>query len=161
MGKGKKVYKINGDLDTSLSYAVYATADRLLKHRHAWKTWRALKDFGCKVYLVAPGLTRFEGSKVYPDFTDLKGRIDVIVPCIRAEYLSGIAENAAAAEAKYIWFQEQNWTEELQAECEERGINVHRGCILKHKVYKKPWAFFNPCYWHGWKENKVPDKFAR
>lgn len=161
MRERKKNYQITDELNTNMSYAVFATADRLLKHRHAWKAWKALIEFGCKVYVVAPGLPRFEGSKIYSDLADLQDKVDVVVPCLRAEYLSDIAKNTAAAGAKYLWFQEQNWTEELQAQCEENGITVIRGCILKHKVYKKPWAFINPCYWHGWKENKVPGKFVR
>lgn len=155
----KKVYTIKDNLDTSMSYAVYTFADRLQKHKHAWKVWQTLRDFGCKVYLVAPDLTTFQGVKIYPDLNNLKGQIDVVIPCLRPEYIGDLVDTSAEIEAKFLWFQENNWTPELAAQCQEKEIGVIRGCVLKHKVYKKPFAVLNPCYWHGWKENKVPSKY--
>ncbi len=155
------VYEINGPLNTKMSYAIVANADRLQKHRHAYKAWHTLKDFGCKVYVAAPELPRFEGSKIYPDLESLKGKVDVIVPCLRAEYITDIVSQAADIGAKYIWFQEKNWTPIFETQCEEKGISIIRGCILKHKIYPKPFAYLNPCYWHGWKEKKVPNKYQR
>lgn len=157
----RKKYIITDDLDISMSYAVYTNSDRMMKRKHAWKVWRTLREFGCKVYVVAPGLKTFEGSKIYSEWTVLKGKVDVIVPCLRSELLTGLVEAAVEVEAKYIWFQEQNWTPELNAQCEENGIGIIRGCVLKHKIYRKPFALFNPCYWHGWKENKVPNKYEK
>lgn len=156
-----KRYKITDKLDTGMSYAVLANEDRLRKHRHAWKVWKTLRDFGCKVYVVAPELNTFEGSKIYSELSSLKGKVDVVVPCLREEYLKDLVADSAAVEAKYIWFQEKNWTPEFSAQCEERGIEVVRGCVLKHKVYYKPLAWFNPCYWHGWKERKVESRYKR
>jgi hypothetical protein len=157
----KDVYEMNGPLHTKMSYAIVANADRLQKHRHAYKAWQTLKDFGCKVYVVAAELPRFEGSKIYPDLESLKGKVDVIVPCLRAEYITDIVSQAADIGAKYIWFQEKNWSPEFETQCEEKGIGIIRGCVLKHKIYKKPFAYLNPCYWHGWKEKKVPNKYQR
>jgi len=157
----KKKYIITGELDTSMSYAVYTNPDRMVRHKHAWKVWRTLRDFGCKVYVVAPDMSVFEGSKVYSDWATLKGKVDVIIPCLRPPMINDIVQTADQIEAKYIWFQEQNWTPEFDVQCKEKKIGVIRGCVLKHKHYKKPLALFNPCYWHGWKENKVPSKYER
>lgn len=161
MRDSKKVYQMAGTLNTNMSYAVVANSDRLKKHKHAWKVWHALKDFGCKVYPVAEGLTRFEGSKVYPDLISLQGKVDVVIPCLRAELLEDIVEKSAEIEAGFIWFQEKNWTPEFDAQCSEKRIEVIRGCVLKHIIYPKPLSFLNPCYWHGWQENKVPGKYQR
>jgi len=155
----RKRYPIKDDIDTGMSFVVYALPDRFQKHKHAWKVWRLLRDVGCKVYIVAPGLKLFEGSKVYSQWDDLKEKVDVIIPCLRASLIEDIADIAAEVQAKYIWFQEQNWTEELDEKCKEKGIQIIRGCVLKHKYRKKPWALFSPCYWHGWKESKVPSKY--
>jgi predicted CoA-binding protein len=159
MQERKKVYKINDQIDTSMNYAVLANADRLKKHRHAWRVWRTLQSFGCKVYVIAPDLSTFEGSKLYPDLQSIPGQVDVVVPCLRAEFLPDLIEAVAAGKVKYIWFQEKNWTPEFAAQAEEKGIGVLRGCVLKHKIYKKPLAFFNPCYWHGLSVAKVPNKY--
>jgi predicted CoA-binding protein len=156
-----KVYAMAGSLDTSMRYAILANADRLKKHRHAWKVWQTLKDFGCPVFVVAPDLARFEGSKIYPDLLSLEGKIDVVIPCLRPEFLAELVRQTAASGAKYIWFQEKNWTEEFEAQCRENEIGVARGCVLKHKIYKKPFAYLHPCYWHGWQENKVPGKYQK
>lgn len=154
----KKVFELAGDLNTAMSYAVVALPDRFLKHKHAWKAAHLLKEFGCRVFLVSPDMKTFEGRKVYPDLTVLKGKVDVVVPCLRPGLIMDIVKDTVACEAKYIWFQEQNWTPEFEAECQEYGIGVVRGCILKHKIYKKPLAFLNPCYWHSRKEKKVPTR---
>ncbi|HHV64797.1 MAG TPA: CoA-binding protein [Peptococcaceae bacterium] len=159
MEKRKKVYKIIDQIDTSMNFAVLANADRLKKHRHAWKVWRTLQDFGCKVYVVAPDLDKFEGRKLYSDLQSIPGQVDVVVPCLRPEFLEGFIEAAAAKQCKYIWFQEKNWTPEFAAQAEEKGIGVVRGCVLKHIIFKKPLAFFNPCYWHGRGFLKVPNKY--
>lgn len=159
--KKPKVFEMAGMLNTDMVYVIYANADRLKKHRHAWKAWHTLKDFGCKVFAVAPGLTRFEGSKIYNDLAALQGKVDVVVPCLKAEYLTELVSQCAEIGVKSIWFQEKNWTEELETQCQEVDIQTIRGCLLKHKIYAKPFAFFNPCYWHGRKENKVPSKYQR
>lgn len=161
MERRKKVYELAGSLNTGMSYAVLATADRFKKHRHAWKVWRTLRDFGCTVYPIADGLTRFEGSKFYPDLQSVAGKIDCVIPCLRQELITDIVEQAVNAQAKAIWFQETNWTPAFDQACQENGIEVVRGCVLKHKIYAKPLAFFSPCYWHGWHENKVPRKYQR
>lgn len=160
-GRIKTVYTLKNNLDTSMGYVVLANGDRLTKHRHAWKVWHALKDFGCRVYVSAPDLTTFEGSRIYPDLHSLKGKFQVVIPCLKAEFLTNLVDEADEAGAEHIWFQEKNWTPELADRCREKGIEALRGCLLKHKVYKKPWAFFNPCYWHGLQENKVPSKYHR
>ncbi|NLO98638.1 MAG: CoA-binding protein [Peptococcaceae bacterium] len=160
MGK-KQVYPLKGGLDTGMNYVILAKADRLQKHRHAWKAWQVLKEFGCKTYLVAPGLDRFDGTKVFTDLESLATKvekIDVVVPCLRNEYLEDLVSKCAAIKAKYIWFQENNGTREMEEQCRVNGIGVVRGCVLKHKNFKKPFAYFHPCYWHGRKEIKVPDK---
>jgi len=161
MEKKKNIYEIKGDLNTGMSFAILARADRLLKHRHAWKVWHALKEFGCKVYLVAPDLDKFEGSRVFSDLKSLEGKVDVVVPCLRKEYLNELIDDTAGINARYIWFQEKNWTLEFEKECQEKGILVLRGCVLKHKTYKKPLAWINPCYWHGKQEKQVPNKYQR
>ncbi|MCM1564732.1 MAG: CoA-binding protein [Dehalobacter sp.] len=161
MKEAKTIYAFSGSLDTSMRYAVYASSDRFLKHKHAWKAAHCLKYFGCRVYLVAPDLKTFEGSRVYPDLSALQGRVDVVVPCLRAELIQDIVRKTVECEAKAIWFQEQNWTPELDAACVENEIEVVRGCVLKHKTYPRPFAYLNPCYWHGWKVSKVPGKHQR
>ncbi|NLP43845.1 MAG: CoA-binding protein [Peptococcaceae bacterium] len=159
--QNKYVYDITNGIKTNMTFAVYASSERFIKHKHAWKVWRTLQEFGCKVYIVAENLSIFEGHKVYPDLKSLEGKIDVVIPCLRTEYLQNIVKDSAEAGAKYIWFQEDNWDPGLVRECEELGVNVNRGCVLKHKLYKKPFAFLNPCYWHGLKEKKVPAKYQR
>jgi len=160
MPKAKDL-EIKDGMRTDMGYAIMAKADRLLKHRHAWKVWRTLKDFGCRIYLVAPDLPYFCGSKVYPDLAAVQGKVDVVVPCLPREYLADLVQQTAEIKAGYIWFQENNWTPQFEDECRKKGIICVRGCVLKHRVYSKPWAYLNPCYWHGKSENKIPNKYQR
>ncbi len=156
--KEKKVYDLGQGLNTSLRYAVLGSKDRFLEHKHAWKVWRTLKEWGCVVYPVANELTRIDGTKVYPDLLSLQDKIDVVVPCLRPEFIPGLVRETQSAGAKLIWFQEKNFTKEFEEECIEAGIEVARGCTLKHKTYSKLFCFLNPCYWHGFKVAKVPKR---
>jgi len=156
--RDKKVYSLAGDTTTAHRYAVVGNAERFLKHKHAYKAWEALRQFGCVVYPVAYDLQRLEGYKVYPQLSSLKDKVYVVVPCLRAELLTDLIAQAQECGAGYVWFQEGNWTEELQKQADEAGIQVIRGCILKHKLYPKPWAYFHPCYWHGLKSPKAPKR---
>lgn len=154
----KKVYPLTGDLHTALSYAVLGDAEKFNKHKHAWKVWRALKEFGCTVYPVAKDLKRWNEARIYPDLASLAGKAAVLVPCLLPEKMPGLIEEAQAAGIEEIWFQEQTWSPHFQEQCEKAGIKPVQGCVLRHKTFARPFGFFRPCYWHGLKAPKVPAK---
>jgi predicted CoA-binding protein len=154
----KKIYQMAEDITTADHFAVLANAEKFKKHKHAWKVWRALKEFDCTVYPVAPNLDRLEGSKVYPGLLALKDKIDVIIPCLFPEMLTTMVQDTVVAGAKKIWFQNQTWTPELHEQCQSGGIMVIKGCVLVHKIYKTPLGYLNPCYWHGLTSAKVPGR---
>lgn len=159
MAREKKIYPLAGGLTTADTFVVLGDAYKYQKHKHAWKVWRVLKEFGCTVYLVAEDIQRIDGSKVYQNIGQLKDKVTVVIPCLLPERLTCLVTDTAAAGIKTIWFQPQTWTEELQQECDSAGINVIQGCVLRHKDYP-PFSlrYFNPCYWHGLRAAKVPLK---
>lgn len=154
----KKNYHLTEELYTGLSYAVLGDAEKFLKHKHAWKVWRALKEFGCTVYPVAKDLKRWSEARVYPELSTLSGKVSVLVPCLVPEKVPSLVEEAKAAGIAQIWFQEQTWSPLFQTQCDDAGIKVVRGCVLRHKSYSKPVGFFHPCFWHGLKDDKVLKK---
>lgn len=154
----KKVYSLAGDTTTAHRYAVVGNADRFLKHKHAYKAWQTLRQFGCVVYPVAEDLQRLEGFRVYSGLDTLLDKVDVVVPCLKAELIPDIISKTQECGAQFVWFQERNWTEEFQEQAEGAGIQVIQGCILKHKIYPKPFGYLHPCYWHGLKSPKAPKK---
>lgn len=160
MLREKKVYPLADGLSTQDTYAVLGSAEKFKKRKHAWKAWKTLKEFGCVAYPVAEGLTRLEGSKVYSNLTELKGKISVVVPCLLPDMLTSLVNDAVSAECPKIWFQEQTWSRELQNECDSAGLMVVRGCVLRHKSYpsKVSLKYLSPCYWHGLRDPKVPKK---
>jgi len=162
MVREKKIYPLAEGLTTLDTYAVLGDAKKLQKHKHAWKVWRALKEFGCVVYPVAEDLNRLDGNKVYSNLAQLKDKVTVVIPCLLPEKLKSLVSDAASSGVKKIWFQEQTWTLELQQECDSAGIEVIRGCVLRHVVYPPiSMRYLNPCYWHGLKDVKVPAKKFR
>jgi len=160
MVREKKYYPLAQGLTTQDTYAVLGDDEKFKKHKHAWKVWRTLKEFGCVVYPVAGEIQRLEGSKVYPNLAPLTDKVTVVVACLLPERLGSLVHEAVSAGVGKIWFQEQTWTPELQQECENVGIEVIRGCVLRHKAYpsKISLRYFSPCYWHGLREVKVPQK---
>jgi len=160
MAREKKIYPLSEGLSTQDTYAVLGDDQKFLKHKHAWKVWRALKDFGCVVYPVAESLARIGGCKVYSNLAQLTDKVTVAVPCLLPERLESLVSDALSAGCLKIWFQEQTWTREFQQECDSAGIEVIRGCVLRHRVYpsKISLRYFSPCYWHGLRDVKVPIK---
>jgi predicted CoA-binding protein len=159
MVREKKIYPLAEGLTTVDTYAVIGDAQKFQKHKHAWKVWRALKEFGCVVYPVAEDLKRIDGSKIYLNLTELKDKVNVVVPCLLPERLKSLVSDTALAGVHKIWFQEQTWTQEFQQQCDSAGIKVIRGCVLRHKVYPSiSLCYLKPCYWHGLRDAKVPMK---
>lgn len=156
---GKVIYPLEEPLTTGMKYAVIGNKEKFLKKKHAWKVWRALRSFRCVVYPVAPDVERLEGYKVYKNITLLKDKIDVAVVCLSPGAYPDLLKEGKEAGIKYIWFQEQTWSEELENECKEAEIGIVKGCVLKHRVFAKPIAFFHPCYWHGKGHPKVVEGF--
>lgn len=159
MMRGKTIYPMAEGVTTADTYAVWGDANKFQKHKHAWKVWRVLKEFGCVVYPVAGGIQRIDGSKVYPNLEPLKDKVTVVIPCLLPEKLTCLVADASAAGIQTIWFQQQTWSGKLEQECESAGIKAIRGCVLRHKDYP-PFSlrYFNPCYWHGLRDAKVPLK---
>lgn len=161
MATEKKVFSLAEGLTTENRFAVIGSEEKFSRHKHAWQVWRTLKQFGCTVYPVAKEMKRLEGSKIYPDLLALKDKVDVAIPCLLPEFIPTLVEDTAAAGIKYIWFQEQTWNRQFEDTCAKMGIVAIRGCVLRHKIYQKPLAFFNPCYWHGFRDAKVPGRHKR
>lgn len=165
MAREKKIYQLAEDINTADRFAVLANAEKFKKHKHAWKVWRVLKEFDCTVYPVAQNLDRLEGSKVFPELLVLKDKIDVVIPCLFPELLDTLVQDTVAAGAKKIWFQNQTWTPEIHDQCQSEGIIEIKGCVLLHKTHNLPLGYLNPCYWHGLRSAKVPErngyKFSR
>ncbi|HZK54469.1 MAG TPA: CoA-binding protein [Desulfosporosinus sp.] len=159
MAREKKIYPLAEGLTTADTFAVLGDEQKFQKHKHAWKVWRALKDFGCVVYPVSEDSKRVDGTKVYPNLAELAGKVTVVVPCLLPEKIKSFVSDAAAAGVSKIWFQELTWSEEFQQECDDAGIMVVRGCALRHKAYPIVGVhYFNPCYWHGLRAPKVTAK---
>lgn len=159
MAREKKIYPLAKGLTTQDTYAVLGDAQKFQKHKHAWKVWRTLKEFGCVAYPVAENLLRLDGSKVYLNLDQLKDKVTVVVPCLFPDKLKSLVPDAVAAGASKIWFQEQTWTQEYQQECDSSGIEVVRGCVLRHVIYSPiSMRYLSPCYWHGLRDAKVPSK---
>ena len=159
MARDKKIYSFAEGLTTVDTYAVLGDALKFKKHKHAWKVWRILKQFGCVVYPVAEELKRLDGSKIFHNLAELEGKVTVVIPCLPSESLKTLVSEAVATGVSKIWFQELTWTQELQQECDSAGITVVRGCVLRHTAYPIVGLhYLNPCYWHGLKAAKVPSR---
>ena len=162
MVREKKIYPLAEGLTTLDTYAVLGDAHKFQKHKHAWRVWKALKEFGCVVYPVAEDIKRIDGSKVYLNLAELTDKVTVVVPCLLPEGLKSLVSDSTSAGAGKIWFQEQTWTQELQQECDAAEIEVVRGCVLRHVVYSPiSMRYLKPCYWHGLRASKVPAKRLR
>lgn len=99
--------------------------------RYSYKAFFLLKDKGHHVYPISPKLTEFEGEKVYPSLSDLKGEgIDTLTVYVRAEISSGLSEEIKALRPKRVIFNPGSENANLSALLDQEGIAHEEACTL-------------------------------
>lgn len=83
-----------------------------------------LKDQGYAVYPVNPGLSEFEGEKVYKSLSDVPVPVDIVDIFRQPEAVGEIVEEAIAKKAKVIWMQSGIVNNEAAARAQKAGLGV-------------------------------------
>ncbi len=90
-------------------------------------TYRALKDWGKKVFPVDPSMEEIEGDKTYPDLKRLPEQVDAVVLEVAKEDTKDWVAQAAETGIENVWIHMQRETPEALALAKEKGMNVLSG----------------------------------
>lgn len=116
-------------LEQTRSIAVIGISDNPI--RASYGVTQYLLRAGYTIYPVNPLLKEVFGLKVYPDLAALPEAVDLVDVFRRPEFLSGIVEDAIAAQAKAIWLQFDTVHEAAAQRAEAAGLKVVRDLCLK------------------------------
>lgn len=94
-----------------------------------------LRDAGYKVVGVNPGISEFEGERVYKSLSDIPEPIDIVDIFRRPEEVGPIVKEAIAKGAKAVWMQEGIVNNDAADEARAAGLKVVMNrCIYKEHV---------------------------
>jgi len=144
-----KIKKLDGDLDTAMSFAVVGSSEKFGKKFHAYKVYKLLKEMGSHPYPVAAGLADLEKDAVFPSLLSLPQKVDAVIPCLPAEFSLSIVREAKEAGINKVWFQNRTLSPEAFEFCQNNEMEITEGCVLKFKEFSNLARFVHPCYWHG------------
>ncbi|HWJ02340.1 MAG TPA: CoA-binding protein [Verrucomicrobiae bacterium] len=148
--KKPKYKKLDGSLDTSMSFAVVGSSHEFTdKKHHAYKVFHVLKELRVSVYPVGPDLEFVGKDKAAATLSELPAPVDAVIPCLSAEYSLSIVRDAKLAGINKIWFQTRTLSREALEFCLDNNIEVIEGCVLKHKDFTGLGQLIDPCYWHS------------
>jgi predicted CoA-binding protein len=101
------------------------------RHQFANSAFRELKKAGYRLFPVHPELTTFEGLPCFRRLLDMPEPVGGVVVMVAPERAESVAQEAAAAGIKRIWFQQQGSNEAAISACARLGMTaVHDQCIL-------------------------------
>jgi len=145
-----KIRSLEAGIDTSMSFAVVGSPEKFKQEkRHAFKVLRLLHDLGAEVYPVASNLEKLGKEKVWPKLDSLPKAVEVVIPCLPAEYSLSIVVEAKEAGIPLVWFQPRTLSSEAYGFCQDNGLEVVESCALKHREFSGVSKFLHPCFWHS------------
>ncbi len=144
-----KVRQLDADINTSMSFAVVGSPEKFRPRFHAYKVYRLLKGLGAEVYAVSAGLNKIEKDKVFPSLLSLPKPVDVLIPCLPAQFSLSMVDEANKAGFRKVWFQNRTLSKEAFEYCQANEIQIIEGCALRYQDFGSILKFVHPCYWHG------------
>lgn len=95
--------------------------------------YKELKARGFEVYGVNPHLDVIDGDKCYGSVSELAGKADGVIICVKPAQAAGVLREAAAAGIRRIWLQQGSQSLETKTAAREAGVSPVEGkCILMY-----------------------------
>jgi predicted CoA-binding protein len=90
-----------------------------------------LKSKGYTVYGVNPGLSTFDGDKIYGTINELPDTVEAIVTVVPPAITSIVVKEVHAKGIKAVWMQQGSESQEAIDFCQTNGITViHNQCVM-------------------------------
>ncbi len=101
--------------------------------RYSYKALVMLKEFGHNPIGVHPSLTEVEGSKVFKDLNEAKGKmpnVDTITVYVNPEISTKIVQDLVNTKAKRVIFNPGSENPGIYEELKKHGIESEEACTL-------------------------------
>jgi uncharacterized protein len=96
----------------------------------AWTIYEQLIDLGKRVYPVNPKVGIYQGIPFYGSVASLPEIPEAIILSVDPAKAKGMLEELKDCGAKYIWFQQGSFDDEVLSEAERMGLDPIKGCAL-------------------------------
>lgn len=105
-----------------------------------WSIYDQLVTDGKNVYAVNPGGGVYNGVEFYETLDMLPDAPEAVIVCMTPENTHEVLESVYESGAKYVWFQQGSYDEEVLAAAARLGLNPIKGCAM---MYMPDAAFFH------------------
>jgi len=99
--------------------------------KYGYEIFKNLKSRGYEVYPVNPRLKELEGTKCYPNVTNIPVKVDVVDFVVPPQVTEVILEECKRLGLDRIWLQPGSESEAAIAFCHEKNLKVvHDVCVM-------------------------------
>ncbi len=98
----------------------------------AWSIYEQLIEAGKRVYAVNPKEGSSRGAEFYNSLADLPEVPEAIILSLDPGSAKGMLEEIKDSGAKYVWFQQGSFDEEMLSEADRLGMNPIKGCAIMY-----------------------------
>ncbi len=110
-------------------FAIVGATDDTKKYGH--EIFKNLKNRGYEVYPVNPRLKELEGTKCYPDLTDIPVKVDVVDFVVPPQVTEAILKECKRLGLDRIWLQPGSESEAAIVFCHQNNLKVVHGlCVM-------------------------------
>ncbi len=95
--------------------------------------YKELKSRGYEVFGVNPSMQEIEGDKCFQNISELRGRVDAAVVCLKPWSVESLLHEVAGAGIRNVWLQQGAESRQAIETGKSLGLNVIGGkCILMY-----------------------------
>jgi predicted CoA-binding protein len=98
----------------------------------AWAIFEQLTRLGKKVYAVSPNEGEHQGVEFYRSISSLPEVPEAIILSLDPGDAKGVLHEVKDSGAKYVWFQQGSFDEEMLTEADRLGMNPIKGCAIMY-----------------------------
>lgn len=105
-----------------------------------WAIYDQLAALGKQVYAVNPKGGEFEGVRFYRTLDMLPESPEAVIVCMLPDNTREVLESVYESDAKYVWFQQGSFDDDVLAVAARLGLDPIKGCAM---MYMPDTVFFH------------------
>jgi predicted CoA-binding protein len=98
----------------------------------AWAIYEQLKRLDKKVFAVNADEGNYQGVKFYRSISNLPDVPEAVILSLDPGDAKGVLQEVKDSGAKYVWFQQGSFDEEMLIEADRLGMNPIKGCAIMY-----------------------------
>ncbi len=98
----------------------------------AWAIYEQLRRLDKRVYAVNPNEGKYQGVEFYKSISSLPEVPEAVILSLDPGDAKGVLQEVKESGAKYVWFQQGSFDEEMSTEADRLGMNPIKGCAIMY-----------------------------